>query len=39
MQVVMNKCFLLNLWKKFALIHLAVFEKNANRLTLRHSGP
>jgi len=31
MQVVMNKCFLLNLWEKnLAQIRLALFEKNAH---------
>jgi len=29
MQVVMNKCFLLNFEKKLAQIRLVVFEKNA----------
>jgi len=29
MQVVMNKCFLLNPETNFAQIHLVVFEKNA----------
>jgi len=29
MQVVMNKCFLLNPEKKLAQIHLVIFEKNA----------
>jgi len=31
MQIEMNKCFLLNLGKKFAQIHLVVFEKNTLR--------
>jgi len=30
MQVVMNKCFLLNPGKKLAQIRLVVFEKNAH---------
>jgi len=29
MQVVINKCYLLNPEKNFAQIHLVVFEKNA----------
>jgi len=29
MQVVMNKCFLLNPEKKLMQIHLVIFEKNA----------
>jgi len=31
MQVVMNKCFLLNPEKNLAQIHLVVFEKNAKK--------
>jgi len=31
MQVVINKCFLLNLEKKLALIRLVVFEKNTKK--------
>jgi len=33
MQVVMNKCFLLNPEKKLAQIRLVVFEKNAKTHT------
>jgi len=29
MQIVINKCFLINPEKKLAQIHLVVFEKNA----------
>jgi len=34
MQVVLNKCFLLNPQKNLALIRLVVFEKNAKNASL-----
>jgi len=37
MQVVMNKCFLLNPVKILAQIRLVVFEKNAKKLTFNFS--
>jgi len=34
MQIVMNKCFILNPWKKLVQIRLVVFEKQAKNASL-----